>query len=290
MPANPAAENALGTIGTICWTVQLIPQIWYSYHLHSTEGLSEWLMLMWGIAGTFLGTYTVVQNLNIPLILQPQLFGVLCLVSWAQCQYYGRKRSKAAAVAMFLVAIAIFAGFEVGMIYAITPSYKAGNMAPVQFFGIFSTILISAALLPQYYEIYKYKEVIGISLIFMSVDLLGGVFNDLSLAFKDKFDVVAGVTYSLVVLLDGTVILLALILNPLARRRRKRLAAAQSMAEAGPRSAESTNGADTVAADVAPSTHATERQEPREKNNMTDVGLRDLRDADIERGADASTR
>ena len=33
----------------------------------------------------------------------------------------------------------------------------------------------------------------------MLVDLLGGLFNDLSLAFKDKFDVIAGVTYTLVV-------------------------------------------------------------------------------------------
>lgn len=38
----------------------------------------------WGMAGIFLGTYSVVQNLNIPLILQPQLFGVLSFVSWAQ--------------------------------------------------------------------------------------------------------------------------------------------------------------------------------------------------------------
>lgn len=52
---------------------------------------------------------------------------------------------------------------------------------------------------PQYYEIYKYKEVIGISILFISVDLMGGVFNDLSLAFKEDFDIVAGVTYSLVV-------------------------------------------------------------------------------------------
>ena len=51
---------------------------------------------------------------------------------------------------------------------------------------------------PQYYEIYKYKEVIGISITFMCIDLMGGVFNDLSLVFKDKFDVVAGITYSLV--------------------------------------------------------------------------------------------
>ncbi|OSD04843.1 hypothetical protein PYCCODRAFT_1443652 [Trametes coccinea BRFM310] len=227
MPANHAAENALGTIATICWTVQLIPQIWYSYRLKSTEGLSEWLVLTWGVSGVFLGTYSVVQNLNIPLILQPQLFGVLSFVSWAQCQYYGRKRSKAVTIAMFVAAVVLFAGFEVGMIFAIFPSYRAGNTAPVEFFGIFSTILIGAALLPQYYEIYKYKEVVGISLLFMTVDLMGGVFNDLSLAFKDHFDVVAGVTYSLVVVLDGIVILCALILNPIARRRRKRLAAAE---------------------------------------------------------------
>ena len=95
-------------------------------------------------------------------------------------------------------------------------------MRPVQFFGIFSSVLIAIALLqaalspclfprtdylvnrirtyrPQYWEIYKYKEVIGISTLFMLVDMLGGVFSDLSLAFKEKFDVVAGVTYSLVV-------------------------------------------------------------------------------------------
>ena len=54
-------------------------------------------------------------------------------------------------------------------------------------------------LSPQYYEIYKYKEVIGISILFMTVDLLGGVFNVLSLVFKGKFDVLAGTTYALVV-------------------------------------------------------------------------------------------
>ena len=33
----------------------------------------------------------------------------------------------------------------------------------------------------------------------MLVDMMGGVLSDLSLAFKDKFDVVAGITYSLVI-------------------------------------------------------------------------------------------
>ena len=40
--------------------------------------------LVWGLAGAFLGTYVIVQNLSIPLIVQPQAFGVLSLLSWTQ--------------------------------------------------------------------------------------------------------------------------------------------------------------------------------------------------------------
>jgi len=52
---------------------------------------------------------------------------------------------------------------------------------------------------PQYYEIYKHGAVLGISLTFMAVDCLGGIFSILSLIFKSKFDVLAAVAYSLVV-------------------------------------------------------------------------------------------
>ncbi len=121
---------------------------------------------------------------------------------------------------MFGTVLCVLCGFEAGMVFAIRaswaietvllsingsvchqPAYRAGNHRPVQFFGIMSSILLSSALLwvpdlelpykrdlkgpsPQYYEIYKHREVIGISIAFMAVDLLGGVFSDLSLAFK----------------------------------------------------------------------------------------------------------
>jgi len=52
---------------------------------------------------------------------------------------------------------------------------------------------------PQFYEIYKHRAVLGISLLFMAIDLLGGVFSILSLVFKRKVDVLAAVAYSLVV-------------------------------------------------------------------------------------------
>jgi len=71
-------------------------------------------------------------------------------------------------------------------------------------------------------EIWKRKEVLGISMTFMTVDMLGGVFSLLSLVFKPSFDGVASVSYIVVIVMDGIVVISAVILNPLARKRRKR--------------------------------------------------------------------
>jgi uncharacterized protein with PQ loop repeat len=64
--------------------------------------------------------------------------------------------------------------------------------------GLVGSVIISAALFPQYWEIYKHKEVIGISVLFMAIDMMGGIFNDLSLIFRAEFDRIAAVTYTLV--------------------------------------------------------------------------------------------
>jgi uncharacterized protein with PQ loop repeat len=85
--ANAVAENVCGTIGAVLWSIQIIPQIWKSYRTKDTEGLSTMLMLcvstlrmaaepligfspfsIWACAGLFLGTYAIVQNINIPII------------------------------------------------------------------------------------------------------------------------------------------------------------------------------------------------------------------------------
>lgn len=44
---------------------------------------------------------------------------------------------------------------------------------------------------PQYWEIYKLKEVVGVSLLFMAVDIAGGVFSLLSLFFREDLDIAA---------------------------------------------------------------------------------------------------
>jgi hypothetical protein len=89
--------------------------------------------------------------------------------------------------------------FELIFVLALRPMHDRGQHAPAAVFGIVSSVTISVALFPQYWEIYKYREVVGISVLFMFIDMMGGVFNDLSLAFKEEFDVIAAVTYTIVI-------------------------------------------------------------------------------------------
>jgi len=91
------------------------------------------------------------------------------------------------------------AGFEVGMIYAVEPPARNGDTAPLRFFSIASSVIIALGLLPQYWEIYKRKEVVGVSMTFMAMDISGGVFSILSLVFKGKFDVFASIVYTVVI-------------------------------------------------------------------------------------------
>ncbi|KIM44548.1 hypothetical protein M413DRAFT_442512 [Hebeloma cylindrosporum] len=159
-------------------------------------------MFLWGASAVFQGVYALLQRLNIPLIVQPQLFGFLCLVSWGQCQYYGTGRSRWAATAITLSVIILFGLLELFLVIFLRPPHDRGERAATtttKALGIVGSVLISVALFPQYWQIFKHKEVIGISLLFISIDMLGGIFNDLSLAFRAEFDVIAAVTYSLVV-------------------------------------------------------------------------------------------
>ncbi|KIJ55690.1 hypothetical protein M422DRAFT_63684 [Sphaerobolus stellatus SS14] len=223
MPVNKAAENVLGTIGTICWTAQILPQNWKSWREHSTEGLSTYLVFLWSLATIFLGVYTVAQKINIPLMIQPQVFGFFSALSWTQCLYYSHKKSFMFCVITLISFVIIGGGFEAGMVFALRHGMDKGNIRPVQFFGIFSSVLIAIGLLPQYWEIWKRKEVVGVSYFFIIVDTLGGVFSLLSLIYKPDLDIIAAITYSLVIVMDSVIIVAAIILNPRASRRRRLL-------------------------------------------------------------------
>lgn len=226
MSVNPIAENVFGTIGTVCWCIQLAPQIWKSWRDKSTYGLSPFLVLTWASSALPLGVYNIALNTNIPLILQPQLFGTLGAVAWVQCLYYDKHFSLRRTVLTFFAFLIVVGGLQVAFVFAVRHGLAEGNGRPLQFFGVMTVILIFGGLLPQFYEIWKLKEVLGISMAFMIIDGLGGVFSTLSLAFKDSIDPLLAFSYVSVIVLDGLVILLKLVLNPIAAKRRAREAAA----------------------------------------------------------------
>ncbi|CAE7194992.1 unnamed protein product [Rhizoctonia solani] len=222
MPVNAAAENVLATIGTVMWMVQLGKFTTPYYRDKSTEGLSPWLMFIWALSTPFLGVYMIAQNISIPLILQPQLFGAMSAFSWIQCLYYNYHKTKIYCALAYFTFLVLSGAFQGGFAILARTKYKNGDVWSLRTFALISAILLSCGLLPQYWEIWKRKEVVGVSILFMTIDLLGGVFSAVSLVFREAFDVFAAVPYLLVVVLDGLVIALAIILNPLARRRRRR--------------------------------------------------------------------
>ena len=89
-PSIPTSATVLGTIGTILWCIQLVPQVWRNHRTKSTEGLPATMMFLWAACGVPFGAYAIAQGFNIPIQVQPQCFCVLCLTCWAQCLRYGR--------------------------------------------------------------------------------------------------------------------------------------------------------------------------------------------------------
>lgn len=69
----------MGSLNTWCACNTLCADL-----IHTGECV---LRFFWGTAGLFMGIYAIVQDLNIPLIVQPQLFSALCFLSWTQVGY-----------------------------------------------------------------------------------------------------------------------------------------------------------------------------------------------------------
>jgi len=112
----PVAANVLGTIGTILWCIQLVPQIWYNWRRKKTEGLPGLMMLLWAACAVPFGVYTVVQNFNIPVQIQPQVFCVLSLVSWTQTLIYNDRWKTWKATLLGVGVGAVLGGLEVLLI------------------------------------------------------------------------------------------------------------------------------------------------------------------------------
>ncbi|KAJ5524719.1 hypothetical protein N7494_011369 [Penicillium frequentans] len=157
------ASNVLGTIGTVLWCVQLIPQIWYNWRRKKTDGFPAAMMFLWASCSVPMGAYLILQQVNIPLQVQPQIFGFFSLIP-----------------------------------------YNKGVTWPDIVVGVVATLFLAGGLLPPYFELWKRDgRVIGFNWVFLSIDTLGGLFSLFALAAQGSFDILGGIMYILVVVLEG---------------------------------------------------------------------------------------
>lgn len=155
-------------------------------------------MLLWSISGVPFGAYAIAQQFNIPLIVQPQCFGVLCGVSWAQCLIYGRKWRTWTASLLLGILLVIFAGVEVGLVFAIQPPYSRGVEWPVLLIGIVAFLTLISGYLPIPLELLKRRgRVVGIDFIFLAIDWNGAFFSLMALVAQNEFDALFGTMYAL---------------------------------------------------------------------------------------------
>ncbi|KAL9598014.1 MAG: hypothetical protein Q9219_004770 [cf. Caloplaca sp. 3 TL-2023] len=164
----PIAANVLGTIGTVFWCIQLIPQIWYNWKQKKTEGLPGMMMFLWAVSAVPFGVYAIVQ-----------------------------------ASLLATATGAAFGGIQALLVLTLREPYGRGVEWPMTLVGVIAAVLLAAGLIPPYFEIAKRSgRVVGINFVFISIDWLGAFFSLMALVAQNTFDVLGGVQYIVVLLLE----------------------------------------------------------------------------------------
>ncbi|KAL8900093.1 MAG: hypothetical protein Q9207_005861 [Kuettlingeria erythrocarpa] len=199
----PISANVLGTIGTIFWCIQLIPQIWYNWKQKKTDGLPGLMMFIWAVSAVPFGVYAIVQNFNIPIQVQPQAFCCLALISWAQILIYNNAWPVWKASVLAAGIAAFFGGLQVLLVLTLRGPYDRGVEWPMTLVGVISAVLLAGGLIPPYFEIAKrHGRVVGINFVFLSIDWMGAFFSLMALVAQHTFDVLGGVQYIVCLLLE----------------------------------------------------------------------------------------
>lgn len=202
--SNSVAANVLGTIGTVLWCVQLIPQIIHNYRHKNCEGFPPIMMLLWVACGIPFGIYFISTDASIPVQVQPEVFFIFSSISWAQCLYYPPVKLPKRKIALqvgLMYALAI--GLQGGLIPYFKKNYKddPGNWR-ILIFGILASILLALGLLPPYFELLKRQgRVVGINFVFLAVDCSGALFSMFSVIFGNM-DIMGIVLYTICAALE----------------------------------------------------------------------------------------
>ncbi|KAK4943172.1 hypothetical protein LTR10_017196 [Elasticomyces elasticus] len=179
----PPAANVLGTIGTVFWSIQLLPQIYRSYRTKSTVGVPPLMMFLWSISGVPFGAYAIAQNFNIPIQIQPQCFCLFCLVNWGQCKYYSSKRKARNVIIICTAILAVEGGLQGLLVWLLRKGYNEKHLEwPSTLIGAIAFVLLISGYIPIPFELLKRRgRVVGIDFWFLAIDWFGAFFSLMSL-------------------------------------------------------------------------------------------------------------
>lgn len=174
---------------------QLIPQIWANWHRHSTESLSAFFFLAWAVAGIPLGIYNIVDDYNIALQIQPNVFILLSLITWSQCKHYGDKWSWSKTSVASVILASIFGGIELGLVFALRLGRDRGHKWPSTLMAIVAGVLLAGGVLRHYVDVIKTRSDAGMSLKFALLDASGDLASLISVVFQPHLKVLGLVIY-----------------------------------------------------------------------------------------------
>lgn len=196
---SEGAATTLATIATVCWCVQLIPQIIYNWRRKDCTGLPPLMMFLWVVSGIPFAIYFCVSKGNVVLQIQPHLFMFFCGISFVQsCYYPPCSLAVRKIVAIVVGIIVVDIGMEVGFILWLRPLYSRGITWPDLIFGIIATVLLAIGLLPPYFELAKRNgRVVGINFIFLFIDSLGAWLSIISVVVGNM-DTMGIILYSVI--------------------------------------------------------------------------------------------
>jgi len=209
--AQPQVSVILGGIGTACWCIQIFPQIWKNWRRHTTTGVPGHMLLLWASAMPFFGAYCIIQENNLAIQAQPQIFCFLCLLCWSQTLYYAKNFRPWLALLTAFATMAGFAAIELALVFGIRIPYRNGTQWPLTFLGAWACALLNFGLIVPYYQAYKEGwRFIGLSFRFVAIDFTGAVLSLASLATQNTWDKFGGATYIIVMILEIGLVLIQL--------------------------------------------------------------------------------
>ncbi|KAF2431529.1 hypothetical protein EJ08DRAFT_586995, partial [Tothia fuscella] len=178
-------------------------RIWKNYRRKSTEGVPGLMLFLWAVCMVPFGAYAIIQNFTVAIQVQPQLFCCLCLICWGQTLYYHNKYKPWQAAIVSIAVAASFAGLEIVFVLTLQVPYSRGLIWPVILLGVTAAFLLAVGLIFPYIEMWKHDgRVVGLSFRFLAIDFAGAFFSLMALAAQNSFDVLGGISYLSVLILE----------------------------------------------------------------------------------------